>query len=146
MLTKEKSNKIRIGILGIGAVGGYFGGLLADKYEDSNEVEVIFIARPSSEKVIKEKGLQLATSAGEKTVHPTLVTSEAYNIPLLDLLICAVKSYDLEDSLKPLGDCITAETTILPLLNGVDASERIKAICPNSQVLEGCCYLMCRLV
>ena len=47
--------KIKIVIVGIGGVGGYFGGLLAQKYQDSDEVAVIFVARGEHLKQIQRK-------------------------------------------------------------------------------------------
>src|ERR1700750_3442994 len=113
--------KTRIGILGMGGVGAYFGGFLAEYYSGSEEVEIVFIARPSTAAVIREHGLKLITPDFEKIIRPHGVASTAAEAGTLDVLICAVKSYDLAESLLPLQSCITAETLILPLLNGVDA-------------------------
>ncbi|HEX8517657.1 MAG TPA: 2-dehydropantoate 2-reductase [Bacteroidia bacterium] len=143
---KNTNPKLRIAILGTGAVGGYFGGLLAGKYSGSDEAEIIFITRPATEKVIREKGLKIISDKEERIVFPDLVTSEPHKIGRLDLLICCIKSYDLEDSLKPLSGSISANTLILPLLNGVDAGERIKKLFPQNEVLEGCVYIVTRLI
>ncbi len=51
--------KTRIGILGMGGVGGFFGGQLAKKFEKSNDVEIICIARGKTLKQLQEKGLTL---------------------------------------------------------------------------------------
>jgi 2-dehydropantoate 2-reductase len=134
----------RIGILGIGAVGGYFGGLLAEKYHDT-DTEVIFIASKRSATTIRTHGLRLKLLSGERTVRPHLVVSAGESVPQLDYLICAVKSYDLEESIRSLNGGTTAGTTILPLLNGVDASARIRKLLPHANVIDGCVYLMCRL-
>lgn len=138
--------KIRIGILGIGAVGGYIGGLLAEKYQASNEIEVIFITKPAQEKVLKENGLKLITLEREVIAFPYLVTSNIAVVGLLDVLIVAVKSYDLEESLRALRDCLSEETMILPLLNGIDAKERIEKLFPHSEVVTGCVYIVSRLL
>jgi 2-dehydropantoate 2-reductase len=138
--------KTRIGILGLGGVGGYFGGLLAAKYYHSAEAEVIFIARPATEKIIREKGLKLITPMSETIIHPDLISGNPEIIGELDFLICSVKSYDLEESLIPLSPCITTQTTILPLLNGVDAKERISKLMPRAEVLDGCVYIVSRLL
>lgn len=140
------STKTKIAILGTGAVGGYFGGLLAEKYLDSKTTEIFFITRPLTEKVIKKKGLKIISQNGEKIVFPHLVTSDPGQIEKIDLLICCVKSYDLEDSLLPFKGCIHSETIILPLLNGVDASERIKELFPSNEVWNGCVYIVTRLI
>jgi len=140
------SKKTRIAILGMGGVGGYFGGMLAKKYSHSDAYEIIFIARGASEKVIRDKGLKLITATEETTVFPDLVSNDAKIIGNINFLICCVKSYDLEESLTPLKDCISSKTIILPLLNGVDASERILKITDEAEVWDGCAYIISRLI
>ncbi len=138
--------KTRIGILGLGGVGGFVGGQLAEKYTGSATIEVIFITRPASEKIIQEKGLKLIIAEKEKTINPDIVSSDPNRIGQLDLLICATKSYDLEESLVPLKTCITENTIILPLLNGVDAAGRIEAMYPMAEVVQGCIYIVSRIL
>jgi 2-dehydropantoate 2-reductase len=133
---------IRIGILGLGGVGGYFGGLLAKAYFKSEEVEVVFIARGETQKAIAESGLKIVTDENEIIVHPKLVSNNPDEIGVLDYLICATKTYDIEESLLSLQKCITPKTVILPLYNGVDAPERIKKIFPENDILQGCVYII----
>lgn len=132
----------RIGILGLGGVGGYFGGLLAKAYHKSDEIEIIFIARGATQNAIAENGLKIITDDSEMVVHPKLVSDHPEEIGVLDYLIYATKTYDIEESLLRLEKCIVPETTILPLYNGVDAPERIKAIFPQNDVLQGCVYII----
>lgn len=132
----------RIGILGLGGVGGYFGGLLAKAYQKSNDVEIIFIARGETQKAIAENGLKIVTDDSEMIVHPNLVSNNPSEIGVLDYLICATKTYDIEESFTSLKSCIKKETLILPLYNGVDAQERIKKIVPDNEVLQGCVYIV----
>ncbi len=139
------SQKTRIGILGIGAVGGYFGGQLAEKYSNSTSVEIIFIARERSAKIIGEKGLKIITPTNEKIVFPHIVSNNSKEIGKLDYLICCVKSYDLAESLTELKDCIHNETILLPLLNGVDATEIIHSVLPDANAWNGCVYIIARL-
>ena len=105
---------MNIGVLGIGGVGGYFGGLLAAHYADSPEVRVVFIPSPRSVEAIRENGLRLITPEGEKNIHPHSLGAHAEDIGVLNALLCATKSYDLGEALKPLETCITADTLILP--------------------------------
>lgn len=137
--------KVRIAILGIGGVGGYYGGKLASRHQGSKEVEIIFISRGENARAIREKGLRLITTRGEETVYPAIVSSDASEIGPVDFVICAVKSYDLESSIKVLAPCIKPSTVILPLLNGVDSPERIKAVYPKAEVWLGCVYIIVRL-
>ena len=132
----------RIGILGLGGVGGYFGGLLAKAYYKSDEVEVIFIARGATQKAIADSGLKIVTDESEMIVHPKLVSNNPEEIGELDYLICATKTYDIEESLLSLQSCIVAKTVILPLYNGVDAPERIQKIFPKNDILQGCVYII----
>jgi 2-dehydropantoate 2-reductase len=136
----------KIAILGIGAVGGYLGALLAGRYRNSKEAEIIFIAREKTASVIRKKGLKLITPSGEIIAHPDLVTSNAGEIGKPDLLICCVKSYDLEESLLPCKDCIGENTIVIPLLNGVDAKNRIARILPGARVWDGCVYIISRIL
>lgn len=132
----------RIGILGIGGVGGYFGGLLAKAYYKSDEIEVIFIARGETQKAIVESGLKIITDDSETVVYPKLVSNNPEEIGVLDYLICATKTYDIEESLLSLQQCISKETVILPLYNGVDAPERIHKLFPENDILQGCVYII----
>jgi 2-dehydropantoate 2-reductase len=134
--------KTRIGILGLGGVGGYFGGLLAKAYYKSDEVEVIFLARGATQSAIAENGLKIITDETETIVHPKLVSNNPDEIGELDYLICATKTYDIEESLLSFQKCIAPKTIILPLYNGVDAPERIKKIFPENEILQGCVYIV----
>lgn len=136
--------KLRIGIVGIGAVGGYFGGWLARKYFKSAEAEITFIARPETAAVLRESGLLVETPTETFRVFADCVASTAAEIGELDVLLCAVKSYDLEAALEPLRPCITAETWLVPLLNGIDAPDRLRALFPDARVANGCVYLVAR--
>jgi len=139
------SSKLRIAVLGTGAVGGYFGGLLARQYRSSEETEIIFITRPATEKIIREKGLKIITPKEEFNVSPAIVTSQPQHLGIVDLLICSVKSYDLEESISSAAACIGPDTVVLPLLNGVDSVGRIHSLLPGTEVWEGCVYIVARL-
>lgn len=134
--------KTRIGILGLGGVGGYFGGLLAKAYHNSETIEIVFIARGETKKAIAENGLKIITDESETIVHPALVSNVPEEIGKLDYLICATKTYDIEESLTSLEKCIKKSTIILPLYNGVDAQERIQNLFPENEVLQGCVYII----
>jgi 2-dehydropantoate 2-reductase len=132
----------RIGILGIGGVGGYFGGLLAKAYAESDQFEIVFIARGETQKAITASGLKIITDENEIIAFPSIVSNDPLTIGKLDYLICATKTYDIEESLLSLEKCITKNTIILPLYNGVDAPERISTLYPDNEVLQGCVYIV----
>lgn len=134
--------KKRIGILGLGGVGGYFGGLLAKAYFESDTIEIIFIARGETQKAIVQNGLKIIADTKELVVFPSLVSNNPDEIGKLDYLICATKTYDIETSFESIKKCITLNTIILPLYNGVDATERIQILFPENTVLQGCVYIV----
>ena len=136
---------MRIAILGIGGVGGYFGGKLAGHFAGSGEVEIIFIARGENAKAIQAGGLKIVTAEGEQIVKPHLVTDESSEIGPVDLFIVCTKAYDLEASLNKYRKCIDERTAILPLLNGVDHVETVKRILPEIEIWNGCVFIVSRL-
>jgi 2-dehydropantoate 2-reductase len=138
--------KTRIGILGMGGVGGYFGGLLAKAYAESDSVEIVFIARGETQKTIAQNGLKIILDESEMTVFPSIVSDDSTVIGKLDYLICATKTYDIEESLLSIKKNITKNTIILPLYNGVDAPERISDLFPDNEVLQGCVYIVSMIV
>jgi len=134
---------MKIAITGIGGVGGYFGGLLAKQYFNS-EIEIFFIARGAHEKATREKGLVMNTMNGNFIVHPKNISSDASTIGVVDLILCCTKGYDLEEAMLSVKACIGNNTVLLPLLNGVDAKERLQKIYPGNEIWDGCVYLVAR--
>lgn len=138
---------MNIGIIGVGGVGGYFGGKLAKFMEQvaSDDLNVYFVARNKHLEEIRKKGLILHTTEGEQVCRPTLATNDFDDLPILDLCLLCVKSYDLDSTLKSIKDKIKSETNIIPLLNGVDIHERIRKIISNGIVYPSCVYVGTRI-
>jgi 2-dehydropantoate 2-reductase len=139
-----ESEKFKIAVVGIGGVGGYIGGRLAARFENSADVEISLLARGANERAIKADGLKLVTTEGEQIVKPNLILTT--EIGDADLLVLCTKDYDLEETVSALKNSTGAQTAILPLLNGADTAERIAKILPQTQVWQGCIYIVTRLV
>ncbi|RHJ81483.1 ketopantoate reductase family protein [Parabacteroides sp. AM08-6] len=139
-------SKTKIAISGIGAVGGFYGGLLAARYKNSEKTEVYFISRGENLQKIKENGLEIKNTFLTIRANPKLATDNPVEIGPVDYLFCCTKSYDLEENIAQLAPVIGPDTIIIPLLNGVDISERIQKILPNNEVWKGCVYIGSRLV
>ncbi|MBN1473411.1 MAG: 2-dehydropantoate 2-reductase [Syntrophaceae bacterium] len=133
---------MRIGIIGIGGVGGYFGGKLAREYGRSGTHEIIFIARGVHLKTIQQKGLQLFTRAGDYIAEPTLATDNSDEAGIFDLVFFCTKSYSLESSANAFKESINKNTVVIPLLNGVNSAERLSAILPQADVISGSVYII----
>lgn len=137
--------KTKIIIAGVGGVGGYFGGLLANHFYRNKNVEINFFARGANLREIRKKGLKVRKGNSEFIAKPTLATDNPTEMGTADFIIIATKSYDLETIVQQLRPCVNQDTIILPLLNGVDSKERIKQILPDNIVLDGCVYIVSRL-
>src|SRR5580692_7955841 len=138
--------KTKIALLGMGGVGGYFGGVLARHCEKSITLEIIFIARGDNKAVIKRSGLNLQTPEETFVAYPKLTSSDPSEIGTIDYLICCTKTYDLEQSLRQYIPCIKNETVLISLQNGVEGADIIKQICPENEVLDGGAYIISSLV
>jgi len=132
-------------IVGIGGVGGYFGGLLAKAFQNSDEIGLYFLARGQNLAAIQTNGLRVIKKGERFTIKPHLATDDLKLIGPVDYVILCVKNYDLDECLLLLKPCITKHTIILPLLNGVDHHGKIQAAYPQNVVLAGCVYLVGRL-
>jgi 2-dehydropantoate 2-reductase len=132
---------MKIAVVGLGGVGGYFGGKLARKYAGSPEHAVVFIARGEHLAAIRRGGLLLKTVEGECRVVPDLATESPADAGPCDLVLFCVKEYDLEAAAAGIGPLLHENTAILPILNGVDIAQRLRSIIPRGVVLSGCVYI-----
>lgn len=132
----------QIAFIGVGGVGGYFGGKMTSLLQTQEDIKIYFIARGAHLDEIQEKGLLLKTKKeGEHICKPTAATDKIEELPMLDACFIAVKSYDLEKVLLRLKACIKKETEIIPLLNGVDIPKRIRKIIQKGSVYPACVYV-----
>ncbi len=132
-------------IAGIGGVGGYFGGLLAKEFQDSDKVDLYFLSRGQNLEAIQINGLTVIKESNCFTVKPHLATDDPKLIGPVDYVILCIKNYDLDACLFQLKPCVAEHTIILPLLNGIDHPTKIQEVYPHNVVLAGCVYLVARL-
>jgi 2-dehydropantoate 2-reductase len=134
------SAPFRIGIAGIGGVGGFYAAMLSRHYFHNRGYEITCITRNKSLEVITENGLTL--HFGEETIHatPHVVTDKPVGI--FDLLLLCCKSYHLDQVMEQLAPHIGPQTLLLPLQNGVESAQQVAARFPDAQVLNGCVYIV----
>ena len=100
-------------MLGAGAVGCYFGGMLARANQD-----VTFIARLERAKALNEYGLEMDC----KAFHETVKVKASSDLALLrdaDLVLLCVKSLDTEQTLSEIKSILPNTAVLLSLQNGV---------------------------
>lgn len=135
------SDTIKIGILGIGGIGGFVGAPLAKKYKDSS-TKIIFICRGETKDAIQKEGLTFESKDTKEIVFPALVSDDPKEIGILNVLILTCKSYSLRHVLELYKDCIGPETILIPLQNVVNAREIIRETLPTAgKIMEGCIYV-----
>jgi 2-dehydropantoate 2-reductase len=123
---------MRIAILGAGGVGGYFGGALARAGHT-----VSMLARGAHLDALRERGLEVRTPEGSFTVA-VAATDDPAKLGPLDLAVVAVKGYSLPEIAPAVRLAAESGALILPLLNGVEAADRLVASgVPDGQVLGG---------
>lgn len=122
---------MRILCLGAGAIGGYFGGRLAEAGAD-----VTFLVREGRQKVLAENGLRIESSFGNFT-GPVKTITRADITGSFDLVLLTCKAYDLPSAMETIVPAVGKGTAILPLLNGLAHIELLSEKFSRSQVLGG---------
>jgi 2-dehydropantoate 2-reductase len=122
-------------VLGAGAVGGYFGGRLAEAKE-----EVTFLVRPARATALKERGLAIESAFGDLRIPVRTVTADALG-GVFDAILLTAKAYDLEAAIAAIRPAVGPETAILPLLNGLVHLGRLDAAFGRERILGGVAYI-----
>lgn len=128
---------MKVCIFGSGGVGGYFGGRLAEAGE-----QVFFVARGSHYEALQKNGLKVASTSGNFHLSSVNVIQSPSEEGQFDLVIVAVKSWQLPEAAESLKGTLNKSGVILPLLNGVEASTRLADALTDSSVVEGLCGIV----
>ncbi len=131
---------MHIVIVGIGGVGGYFGGKIAQSGQ-----KVTMIARGQHLAAIRAKGLQVRSIEGDFTVHPHHVTDTIADVVPADLLFICTKSWQVAEAAASVRSLVHQDTIVIPLQNGADNAERIATIVPTENVIGGLCKLYSKI-
>jgi 2-dehydropantoate 2-reductase len=127
---------VRILVYGAGAVGGFFGGLLAHAGED-----VHFVARGAQLQALRDRGLTIDSRALGRIIVPISTFESAAAAGPADLVLVCVKTQQLPGILDDLAAAVGRDTVIVPLQNGVEADEQLSARVPNAAVLPAVVYV-----
>lgn len=131
---------MRIAVFGSGAVGGYFGGRLAQAGES-----VTFIARGAHLEAIQREGLVVSSTAGDFVVRPAQATADPEAVGRVDVVLVGVKAWQVEDAARSMLPLLGPESTVVPLQNGVEAADQLGAVVGAERVLDGVCRLLSEL-
>ena len=122
----------KIVVVGVGGVGGYFGGRLAEK-----GLDVTFIARSKTLEVMQQDGLRVDSPDSDFVINPVKVTGNPHEVGFADLVLVCVKTPQLREIAKAIKPLVDDETIILPLQNGVEAHSILMEVHEKKNVIGG---------
>jgi len=117
----SSENWPRIAVVGAGAVGGYFGGMLARA-----GAPVVMIGRTAFVEAVRKNGLLLDTLQFKETVRVE-VSTELAAARGADVVLFCVKTTDTESTARSLAPLMSSSATVVSLQNGVDNADKIRA-------------------
>jgi 2-dehydropantoate 2-reductase len=127
---------MKIAIIGTGGVGGYFGARL-----QAAGNELSYLARGEHKSVLEKNGLTLKSVKGDLHLKEVKVFDSLVKMPEADLVILALKAWQVKDLIPDLKKIMGKKTTLLPLQNGVSTTEELTESIPKEKVLMGLCKI-----
>ena len=126
---------LKIAVMGAGAVGCYYGGMLARAGHT-----VVLIARPHHVQTIKSAGLRLQTQAFDEQVH-LQASLDVSAVQGADVVLFCVKSSDTETAGRLIQPYLRPDALVMCLQNGVDNADRLRALLPRHTVSAAVVYV-----
>ena len=140
MAARQENRRPRIAVLGVGGIGGYYGGLLARAGHD-----VFALARGANLTALRERGL-VVRAPGEEWKSAITASDDAGELSSSfeadDVVLVTTKAYSL-DGIAPAAKRFAERgALVVPLLNGVQAADRLIELgVPRAQVIGGVSYI-----
>ena len=128
---------MKAAVVGIGGVGGYLAGMFGGA-----DAELTLVARGERKKSIEENGLVLhSENNGEKLVKPAHVV-EADELGEQDIIFLCVKTYSIDTVCDEIRHAVTDDTIVVPVMNGVDTGDRVRAALGVGKVIDAVIYIV----
>ena len=115
---------MRIVVFGTGAVGGYFGGRLAQAGMD-----VTFIDRGRQLQAIEKHGLRVDSINGDFSIHEANATDDSAVVGKADVVLCCVKSWQVSEAAMAMRPCWCLSPFARDSANAVAINERSFQYC-----------------
>ena len=126
---------LKVAVMGAGAVGCYYGGMLARAGHD-----VVLIARPQHVEAIARDGLRMETRTFDEYVRLP-ASPDASAVQGADLVLFCVKSIDTEAAGAQMLPYLSQGALVLTLQNGVDNADRLRTVLPGHQIAAAVVYV-----
>jgi 2-dehydropantoate 2-reductase len=121
---------------GAGAMGGIFGGALA---QGGNDVTLVDVA-PEAVQAINAEGLQIEEPSGATQTVRVRAISDLRDAQPVDLALVLVKCYHTESAIRSAAPLLGPATTVLSLQNGWGNAPRIASLIGEERLLVGVTY------
>ena len=131
------TNERKICVAGIGGVGGLLAAMLGKVYGG----QLTLVARGHRAEMLRENGLVLHSEFyGEVRARPQRICEDPADIGVQDIIFVCVKNYSLEQIAETIRPAVDEHTVIVPVLNGVEAGNRMRALFPEAVVGDAVIY------
>jgi 2-dehydropantoate 2-reductase len=131
-----ESQGVKFAFIGAGAVGGYYGAMLARAGS-----QVSFVARGAHREAIARDGITIRSEAVGDFTARAAAESDPASIGPVDVAILTVKTYDNATAIPLLLPLVGPKTTVLTLQNGVDSAEEVAAVVGPAATTAGATYI-----
>jgi len=123
---------MRIAVVGAGAMGSVYAGLLAAAGHDVSAVDV------NAEHVaaILARGLRVDGVSGDRVVRIAATTDPAEVGPV-ELIVIATKSMDARAAAESAGPMLGQDTTVLTIQNGLGAADEVADVVGDGRLMVG---------
>ena len=122
-------------VMAAGAVGGYFGSVMAEKHD------VVLIARNEHLKAIQEKGLQVQSKTSGNFISLATAVARPEEGYVADIVLYCVKAYHNDSACDVIASAVGPETTVLTLQNGIGSGDFLSNRFGEERVLLGAAYI-----
>ena len=126
---------LKIAVMGAGAVGCYYGGMLARAGHD-----VVLIARPQHVEAIVSAGLRLQSQTFDEQIRLE-ASLDPSAVQGADVVLFCVKSSDTEAAGRLIQPYLQADALVMCLQNGVDNADRLRSVLPSHKVAAAVVYV-----
>ena len=131
---------MRIAILGVGGLGGYFGGRLAKAGAD-----VAFLARGRNLAALRNDGLRIRSQLGDLHLSNVVATDDPATLGRVDLVIIAVKLWDTQEATREIAPLIEGGAGVVSFQNGVEKDDVLRREFGDEPVIGGVGYIAASL-
>ena len=125
---------MKVLILGVGGLGGFFGAHL-----QKTNCDVTFLVRDNTKKIVSENGIKILSDFGNFKINPILITKKDLKINY-DVVIISCKAYHLDEAIADLKST-QKNAIIIPLLNGQAHINKLEKAFKKENVFGGVAHV-----